>query len=274
MKESPLRGAWCPPVIGGLLFLSAIFAPAAARADTFREWLLKKIGHPGDGLIGLSKGAGCNLPHQGQTVRRLRCDDNGRGQESVLWKCDQCSSPVPVDRGDLAVLRSDGIWRLPKPGKHARSPHREVAATGIASIFGGVEGAPSKLVIFAPSGHDGRPESCWIVDLTTLSWDVAPQQPDVEERRLLDRDPGAWRAAALADGRYVHSRPSDPRAPCAPRLFEVIDTNGLAKPGPFCPAWSQSATDGVDRFDPVWMGADIVYVAAAPPPPAPARPNR
>lgn len=251
-------------VIAALLVMTAA---ARGAAGDFRDWVRHVLGLPAGGLTSLTRGRDCANAATGDTVRVLECPSRGPARETVVWSCGACWTPVSLANGDIAVLRADGIWRVPTAGP--RAPTKVIEAQGLAALLGSVVGRPNTLVVVTSSGSS----LIELADLDAKTLTPAPNEATSDDAKTLRGQPGAFSAAALRDGDQLFDGPSDPSNLCSRRTVFVQSLEGWGEPGPYCPPWASTrAQDDLERFEPAYHGNGIVYVSRSSPASVKARP--
>ncbi|HEX8434901.1 hypothetical protein [Archangium sp.] len=217
--------------------------------------ILERLGK----LLGLDKGsmarvtrprsaADCGWPVKGTSLLKLDCDAK---TESLLWRCEECWSPVSVGDAGIAVIRKDGLWLVEAPEK----ARKLVDGPGFVSLLGLTVDGGKSLVVVRERPEGGRPV-LGLVDLSTGAFAAAPTQPATnEEAKKL----GHVRPASLQGTRLLSPVERGGKQ-CGAREVRVEPERGKAKerlcefqPVPDAGSW--------DRFDPAWSGDDVVYVA-------------
>lgn len=219
-------------------------------------------------------------PRVYERLTRVRPDDTDEGagerllklnlqteQETEIWRCGGCWSPVRVGEAEIAVLKADGVWLVPSP---PAVPKLAVAQRGLTVIIGALPDQPRRLLLIAETGNPQCRYAPRVADLSAAAADPAsnrlqdpPGAPptcfnsaqDVMVAIKLSRTRNntllsdtrhkgvSLRLSQLTKATVVGPQPAPPQpVPLTPRLNEL--------------------DDGVGRFSPNWLNdGEVVYVA-------------
>jgi len=222
---------------------------AVAEGPSFLERLGKMLGLGKRPLGGVSRPRSCERPTEGTYLMRLDCATR---TESVLWHCEGCRSPVQAGEAGIAVIRRDGLWLVEGPEK----ARRLVEGPGFVSVLGLTPGGKGKTLAVVRERAEGGLPVIGLVDLRTGALSEAPTQPATQEEAELLRTV----QPATLKGTQELSLVERPRELCGPREPRVIPAPGEPKQK-LCEFQPVAGGDFWDRFDPVWSGDKVLYVA-------------
>lgn len=226
--------------------------PNRVSARRFSDWLRRRIVASAEVFEALTRVRGRGDAEAGERLMRLTVST---GQDTELWRCDGCWSPAVAPNGEIAVLREDGVW-LVLPGQQ---PRLVVAARRLERIVGREDSAGVRLLVARRREEPPGSQCPFDLVVADLSAGVsAPvQEPEatcVEEGWVRTTDQVyAGRVVSATESVSVIGMPQPRRLKWAASVDSVFR--------PLLPP-SGSPSDGLDRFDPIWLGQDtVVYVA-------------
>lgn len=212
-------------------------------------------------------------------LTRVRPDDTDTGagerlmklnlqteQETELWRCGGCWSPVRVRETEIAVLKNDGLWLVPTP---PAVPTLLVPQKGLTSIIGPLQDKPGHLLVIAETGN---PQCRYAPRVADLSPAVDPKQGrlqdppnspfacfnNTQDVLIMLKTSRTRNNILLSDTRH---KGTDLRLSLLTRASIEGEQSAPSQPVPLTPRLNE-LDDAVGRFSPSWFGdQEIIYVA-------------
>ncbi len=237
-----------------LLLLLAILllqGPQAGAAGLM-EWVCKKLKKDCTALtkVGAVRGGS---PRVGT---RLALYQVQKDAEVTLWDCKACWSPAVLSSTEVAVLGTEGLWRV-SLSPSAKPPVLAIKAKNVVRILGLAKEPAAGLLVLL----DGGPKCCPQVGLADLDQGTISAPADQpKDCRPIDAacDLYGPRVDQLQGDLLLSATDSDTGDPAVLTIRDVA-RKGLSSPLQKGAQWD----DGLSRFDPIWVGKDqVVYVTS------------
>jgi len=236
-----------------LLLLAILFLQSLRAEPTgLMEWVCKKLKKDCSALIKVGAVRG-DSPRVGT---RLALYQVQKDAEVMLWDCKACWSPAVLSSTEVAVLGTEGIWRV-SLSLSAKPPVLAIKAKNVLRILGlATEPAAGLLVLL-----DGGPQCCPQVALADLEQGAISAPADQpKDCRPIDAacDVYGPRVDQFQGDLMLSATDSDTGDPAALTIRDIAK-KGLGSFLQKGVKWD----DGVSRFDPIWVGEDqVVYVTS------------
>lgn len=223
-------------------------AAGSAAGPTLFERLCRLLGINPKLASAISRPRGGDevAPH-GKRVMMAAID--GKTAPRLLYDCGECWSPA-VWRGDVTVVRSDGIWRI---DRGAGTPKQVLAQKDIAVQIGALAEHPDTMLAMSARGAGDAAE------YTLLTADLATGHngPGPTDMAAVYRQTDVFsfpRPDAIRGNRILSTSRSRP-------LRLLIATVANESEQPLNNDLPLAPKPGVERFDPVWVDdGTIVYL--------------
>jgi hypothetical protein len=188
------------------------------------------------------RGGGDEIAPHGKRVMIASLD--GKKVE-LLWDCGECWSPA-VWRGNITVVRSDGIWRIGRTS----APQRVLAQEKIAMQIGILaDRADTMLAMKESNSENSVIYSFFTVDLTNGRTGPGPSDLPADLKQI---DIASFpRPDAIRGNEVISTSRSHPLG-----LLTATVGNDASPPLNTDLPIPQKA--GVERFDPVWLNTTTV----------------
>jgi hypothetical protein len=248
-----------PKLPRGWVLMVACLALMAAHLPPqrggFVEWVRAKVGLRRSAYNNLARVRALPIPGVGTTLIRFSLADSS---EHVLADCGGCWSPLVLGDASLAFVKSDGIWVLSLTDRATR---RVVPATELVQLVALRDGSPTELIVLQklPGACAGDSVHVRVSDLATGR--VAAPPPELDECVVA---PEVVSVGRVRDGQVLATTAGFSGDVQQPRSIKVgwlqLATDTLLQYAPLN-ASLDGSPDGIDRFDPVWLGDTAVVYA-------------
>jgi hypothetical protein len=231
-----------------------VSSPPAASPESLQTWLEGVLHWTEERAKAYFRVAGTKGMEERHAGERLTRADLATKTESVIYECGSCWSPVVVDDGRVAILKTDGVWLVRLDGGAA---HLAVAATRLHKIVGRTKDRPARLLVVQQVAEQAGCE--YELRFADVGAGKIEEAEGIAVTCVGEEDLAALRKPDMFhNGRVV--RATDPAGRFPPKLL-VADMPAQGErllPARDLLPWIE---DDNGRLDPVWIGDNaVLYV--------------
>jgi hypothetical protein len=251
------------------LILLVGFVSNIGAQSSLRDWICRLLGIDVRTYDRLSKARpGQYQPILGARLMRVKLPEE---QETLIWKCDGCWSPVMVSETEAVVLKQDGIWLVPLAANSTAPTRPKVAAPNIVAIIGPIGNQSKQLIVaqrnVAQNNNAQQPQCAFTLRRADLNDGKVKELDDTAVKCLegpnqlfLSINSGRLRNNKLV---IALRNTSDTPRSLWKQTFDISQNSDKNdKTTQLLPKIDDNSDDGIDRYDPNWINDnEVIYIA-------------